>query len=107
MKYQIKLTEPVKQDFKSASGYIALELQNKAAAINLLQEVRASIHSLAETPFRHALVADEVLAAQGFRCFVVHHYLLFYIVREKTETVIIERFLYGRRDWMNILKGEI
>ena len=60
-----------------------------------------NITEYAEQDIRKA----EVLAGQGFRFFTVRNYLVFYIVRKERKTVVIERFLYGRRDWAAVLHG--
>jgi plasmid stabilization system protein ParE len=70
-----------------------------------LNDAEKAIYSLEEMPLRYPLVADEFLASQGFRFFPVHKYLVFYVVREETNIVVIERFLYGKRDWAAILSG--
>jgi toxin ParE1/3/4 len=106
MKYKIQFTGPAKRDLEAVSEYINEELKNKDAAKNLVLLAKEAAFSLEEMPCRHALVRDEMLAGQGFRLLSVRNYLIFYVVREETKTVTIERFLYGRRDWMNILKTE-
>ena len=58
-------------------------------------------------PERYAVVDDEILSREGFRFILIKNYLLFYVVRKETQTVVIQRFLYARRDWMNILKPDI
>ena len=55
-------------------------------------------------PERYAVVDDEILSRGGFRFIQIKNYLLFYIVRKDIQTVVIQRFLYARRDWMSILK---
>ena len=50
------------------------------------------------------LVNDEYLANLGYRLKKVKNYLIFYIIGEDNKYIKIVRFLYGRRDWMNILK---
>ena len=57
-------------------------------------------------PLRYPLVADKVLAGQGIRFFPVNNYLVFYAVRKNKKTVVIERVIYKRRDWLAILKEE-
>jgi len=104
--FQINISQLAEQDMLDCAKYIAGELRNRTAAERLLNDAEEAIYSLEEMPFRYPLANDDVLAQQGFRYFPVHNYLLFYIVREETKTVVIERFLYGRRDWMNLLKGE-
>jgi toxin ParE1/3/4 len=102
--YRIDITEFAEQDISKAVRYIAADLQTQTAADNLLSDVADAINSLEEMPLRHVLADDETLAECGIRFFSVHNYLVFYAVREERKTVVIERFLYGRRDWVAILK---
>jgi plasmid stabilization system protein ParE len=104
--YQIKITEPAERDIQDAAKYISVELRNKIAAVRLLDDLDEAIYSLVEMPSRYALVDDAVLAGQGVRFFPVHSYLVLYTIREKTKTVVIERFIYCRRDWISILRGK-
>ena len=102
--YSIDITEPAEQDIRKAAEYIDTELQNRAAAEKFLDDIEKAIFSLADMPLRYPLVADKILARQGFRFFPVNNYLVFYIVRKKI--VVIERVIYKRRNWATILKEE-
>jgi len=104
--YTIKITESAENDLLDTARYIAKELKNRMAADHLLDDVDKAINSLKEMPQRHAIVVDEVLANLGFRFFPVRNYLIFYVIREENKTVVIERFLYGRRDWITILRND-
>ena len=106
MEYKVTITGPAKRDLNYVSEYISEELQNKAAAKSLILEARKAIRSLNHMPSRHALVNDEFLAGRGIRIFPVKNHIVFYVVREETKTVVIERFLYGKRDWATILKSD-
>ena len=105
--YHINISELAEQDIRKAIEYIDTELQNRTAAENLLGDVEKAIFSLEDMPLRYPLAPDNVLAGWGIRFFPVHKYLVFYVVREQTKTVVIERFLYHRRDWATILKEEV
>lgn len=102
--YKIIVTDPAQKDLRDAVSYISNELKNKQAAFNLLNLVEKTVNSLTDMPERYAIVDDEILSREGFRFITTKNYLLFYIVRKDTQTVVIQRFLYARRDWMNILK---
>ena len=80
--YQIVVTQPARQDLQSALSYLTQELKNPQAA------------------------RDEALRREGIRFFPIKHYLLFYTVRRETNTVVIQRFLYGRRNWADLLRPE-
>ena len=102
--YHIDITEPAENDINEAVKYITDQLLNPSAAGKLIDDVEYAIYSLADMPQRHALVRDEDLAGLGFRFMPVKNYLVFYIIREEKKTVVIQRFLYNRRDWTTILR---
>jgi len=104
--YHVDITKPAENDIYDAAKYIAEQLLNPSAADRLIDDIEHVVNSLNNMPDRHPLVSDEVLARLGFRFIPVNNYLIFYIIREDIKTVVIQRFLYGRRDWVNILKCE-
>ena len=59
---------------------------------------------ISENPKIRPLVRDEYLASLGYRLISVKNYMIFYIIGEDNEHLKIVRFLYCKRDWMNILK---
>jgi len=105
--YHIDITEPAENDIQDAVKYITEHLLNPSAAERLIDDTENAVNSLSNMPDRHAPVKNEVLARLGFRFIPVKNYLVFYIIREEIKTVVIQRFLYGRRDWVNLLKDEI
>ena len=97
--YKIIVTAPAQKNLQNAVSYISNDLKNKQAAFNLID--------LVEETVKYAVVDDEILSREGFRFIQIKDYLLFYVVRKENQTVVIQRFLYARRDWMNILKPDI
>lgn len=85
---------------RSAMG----ELKEPSAAKNLVQKIKTSVMGLAELPFSHALVNDESLTGQGIRQTMVDNYMIFFLASEKDNTVTVIRILYGRGNWINLLK---
>ena len=104
--YSIDITEPAENDIADAVSYISEQLLNPAAAGRLVDDTESAIYSLREMPQRHALVNDDVLARSGIRFIPVKNYLVFYVIREEKKSVVIQRVLYGRRDWASILRNE-
>ena len=104
--YHIDITEPAEDDISKAVKYIAEQLLNPSAARKLVDDAENAVYSLSDMPQRHALVKDDDLARLGFRFMPVKNYLIFYIIREEKKTVVIQRFLYNRRDWATILRGD-
>ena len=102
--YKVIVSVPAENDLRNAVSYISDTLKNETAADALVEEAGKILDSLAEMPQRYAVVKDGYLAGQGIRMVQIKNYLAFYVVRDDSGTVTVLRFLYARRDWMNILK---
>ena len=105
--YEINITETAQADLHNAALYIANTLNNKAAAIRLLDTAEKEISSLVDFPERNPLVRDDLLAANGIRVQTVKKYLAFYAVRNETNSVTVLSIIHSRRDWISILKEDI
>lgn len=104
--YKINITETAENDLHDAALYIANILNNKPAAVRLLDTAESEIASLADFPERNPLVRDAFLAANGIRMQAIKGYLAFYVVRGETKSVTILRIIHSRRDWISILKDD-
>lgn len=104
MNYEIHITKTAEQDLVNAADYISLVLYNPQAADDLLDEVERKTAGLSQFPQQFSLVDDPVLKAWGVRFVPVNNYLIFYTVSETEKRVNIIRFLYGKRNWISILK---
>ena len=106
MIYNVRIMKPAQADMREIYRYIAEELQNPVAAARRISLIDGAIQSLKENPTRYPLARDDYLASKGYRLVVVKNHLVFFIVREKQRAVSVMRILYGRRDWMRLLKAE-
>ena len=100
--FTLNFTTMFRADVKSSVNYIRHTLQAPAAAQRLKEEIKRTYKIIKETPFMYPIVPNDYLASLGFRFTMVKNYMIFYIVAGKQVNII--RFLYGHRDWMNILK---
>ncbi len=107
MKYDIHITRAAEKDLSSAADYIEFVLLNPQAADDLLDEAEDKIGKLSTSPEKFALVDDPVLKAWGIRFTRVDNYIAFYVISEENHTIYILRFLYGKRNWITILKQGI
>ena len=103
--HQIIFAKHFQEDVKSALNYIKNTLQAPAASERLKDEIRKTYKNIKLNPLMYPVVPNVDLASMGFRFTMVKNYMLFYIVEEKRVNII--RFLYGRRNWINILKETI
>lgn len=104
MSYQIHITQTAEHDISESADYIEFVLKNPDAADHLLDLVADRIGSLAENPRIFPIVDDAVLRSWGIRFVVIKNYNTFYTVDEESNRIYIVRFLYGKRDWISILK---
>lgn len=106
MKYKIYVTQAAERDMANAYDYIDLVLKNPTAADHLLDVATEKIGALADFPHKFEVVSDKLLSLWGIRFTVVMNYLAFYTVDDAAQTVNIVRFLYGKSNWMAILKTD-
>ncbi len=105
MIYQIYVTAAAEKDLANAFYYIDYVLKNPLAADALLNEFEDKVNALALYPQKFPVVDDEILADWKIGYTVVKNYLAFYIVDESASAVKIIRFLYGKSNWIAVLKG--
>ena len=101
--FDVFITEPAEQDLRNIAHYISNQLNAPQAALNLIQALHKAIAKLETDALIYPYVRDDRLAALGYRPVIVKNYIIFYVVNEKNKTVDIDRILYGRRDWQNII----
>ena len=106
MKYTIHFTETAARDLNETADYIDHVLLNPSAADNLLDKLQEELRHLEDFPQAHSVVDDPFLKAHNIRFVVVNNYLAFYLVDENKHIVHIIRFLYGKRDWISVLKQD-
>lgn len=105
--YHVHITTAAERDLNRAADYIEFSLKNPSAADNLVDEAEEALSSLSQMPERFALVNDKLLAAWGIRFVQVKNYLAFYTVSQTSDAVYVLRFLYGKSDWMSILRSSM
>jgi len=103
--YSLIITDIAEEDILNTIIYIADVLKAPTAANNLLDEIEKHEEILENTPNIYPLVPDEYLAQNGLRFALIKNYLMFYTINEDEKVVTVIRFLYGRRDWKNILSA--
>ena len=107
MNYRIRITRRAQQDMDHAADYIEFSLKNANAAEALLEEAAHVISGLSQMPERYALADDDLLASWGIRFVRIKNFLAFYRVDRDASTVVVVRFLYGKRNWKSILRHDL
>ena len=92
-------------DLLDIKKYITEELDSPIAAENTLKKILKNIRMLESQPFIGAPLSSIINIDTHYRFLVCGNYLAFYYV--ENEEVFIVRILYGRRDYVKILFGEL
>ena len=101
--YRVYITKPAENDLRDIVRYISSQLNVPITALNMMQTLEKAIAALKTTPCLNPLVRDDRLASMGYRALRIKNYIAFYIVDENEKAVDVDRILYARRDWQNIL----
>jgi plasmid stabilization system protein ParE len=98
------------EDVNKCYKYINEMLEAPMAAEKLKIELLEKIEYIKEKPYSRPLVQDKYLAFLGLRSIKIKNYLLFFKIIEDEDTdekyINIFRFMYSKRDWVNIIKKE-
>jgi plasmid stabilization system protein ParE len=103
MTYEVLVSPSALDDMRGILRYIAENLSAPESALKILDSIETAIRSLSESPKIYAVVSDERLSALGYRKLCVENYLVFFIINDSQKTVEVDRVLYTRRDWQQIL----
>jgi plasmid stabilization system protein ParE len=105
--YKLTFSELINDDIISSISYIKNTLKAPMAAANHVKEIKKKYEKLKRNPFCRPLVSDKYLASKGLRFIMVKNYMLIYNVNEDKNEVYLYRFMYSRRDWINILTDDL
>ena len=103
MEYNLRITDRALDDMAAIHKHIAEILLEPQTALNMIDLLEESINKLRHMPHSRPVVTDARLSLVGYRKLVVKNYIVFFTVDNKASIVNIERVLYGRRDWVQIL----
>jgi plasmid stabilization system protein ParE len=102
--YKLRFSKLFKMDIDSSYNYIKNKLEAPMAADNLIREIMEKLNKIRENPDIRPLVQDKYLAPLGYRLINVKNYAIFYIIGNDKKHIKIIRFLYNKRNWINLLK---
>ncbi len=74
-----------------------------SAAKTFIDAFEEAVGDLSTFPEGRPLVSDFDLARRGYRWIPVGKFMLFYTTDRGAHTVVVERLLYGPRDWAKML----
>jgi len=103
VKYRVDVSDPAEEDLRDILRYISSQLSAPITAMKMVDTIEAALTKLENMPGSYPLVRDDRLASMGYRRLEVKNYTAFFTINEIDKMVDIERILYARRDWANLL----
>lgn len=101
----LHLSAEAQNDLVEIKAYITEKLENPDAALATIGRITKKIRILKNQAYAGAPVSSIADIESDYRFLVSGNYLVFYRAYEKD--VYIDRVLYGRRDYMRILFGDV
>ncbi len=103
VKYRVDLSEPAEEDLRDIVRYISAQLFVPITAIKMMETIEDALSKLSDMPHGYPVLRDDRLASMGYRRVDIKNYTAFFTINEKEKVVDVERVLYARRDWGNLL----
>ena len=103
--YKVSFSPEAVDDLKEIKQYIKDELCNEQAAKNTVAKILKKIKLLSDFPESGSSLSAIVGFDTDYRYLICDNYIAFYRIEDKN--VLIVRVLYGRRNYMQILFGDI
>lgn len=97
---KIVFSPEAKNDLLEIGDYITFRLRNRSAATKLVARIREMIMQLNQFPETGTPIGFSGPSI-AYRYLVCGNYLIFYHLTN--DSVLIDRILYGRRDYLSVL----
>ncbi len=103
MNYNLVITKPAEKDLADILQYISKDLSAPKAANDLLDDILKCYDNISLNPLMYALCDNDRLKSKKYRKAVIKNYIMLYRIDEEKQIIYIMRFIYGRRDYINLL----
>ena len=99
------LSQAAQDDLAGIKAYISEELENPTAALATVGRITKSIRILRNHAMAGAPLSSVANVDNDYRFIVSGNYMVFY--RAIGSEVYVDRILYGRRDYLRVLFGDV
>ena len=103
--YKISFSPEAVDELKEIKRYIKDELCNEQAAKNTVAKILKKIKILSDFPESGSSLSVIIGFDADYRYLICDNYIAFYRIENKN--VLMVRILYGKRNYMQILFGDI
>ena len=103
--FSINLTDGCNNDIKSIADYISSVFLDDDLANKVVLELFADIKKLSYLAPMFSLCENEQLSAKGIRKYRVKKYSIYYVIDDRTNTVIVLRVRHALQDENNFFNN--
>ena len=94
------------EDIRSIHAYVSGTLLEPVVAKNLIDRILKAVGELSTFPLRNPVYEKEPWKSRGLRKMKVGNYLVFYLIDEKSNTVVVLHVFYAGRNLDECLSGD-
>jgi toxin ParE1/3/4 len=103
MENRFVLLPKAKEDLENIFSYIAIELVNPEAALNLVDKFETKFNELLLFPLSYPLIKSKLIFQIDLRKCIVQNYIIVYFYNEIEKLVEIIRVIYSKVDYLDDL----
>ncbi len=107
MKRDVLMTDTAKDDLREIALYLFDQSGDAEIAASFVMELQEQCLALESFPERGAIPKDYVLKALGYRYLTYKHYLIFYLIDENEQSVLIHAFFNEKADYFRYMRKRI
>lgn len=104
MKYNVKYLPLARKDIKKITIYISNTLKKYETSEKYLLSIVDAIENLSLFPYRNSVYLPVKELKFEYRKLLVKNFIVFYFVDEQSQTIVISRVLFHKRNHINHLK---
>ena len=101
--YGFVLTQTAENDIDLAFSYISETLGNPDAVSDLADELEEQIDKICNYPKTGRLVENDFLRRSDVRRALVKSYIIYYLIDDRNNNIVILRFVYSGRNQDEII----
>ncbi len=101
----LHLSREAQKDLRNIRAYISIELENPQAGLSTVGRITKTMRVLKDHAQIGTVLPVEENREYGYRYLLSGSYMIFY--RVCGEDVYVDRVMYGRRDYLHALFGDI
>lgn len=102
-KFKVNITDYAKKQVKNIAKYISEVLKAPQASKAWRDCLFEKISKLDLMPYRYNLVEVEPWRTNGVRCLHVGNFIVFYLIKESTNSIWVTAVVYEKRDQIKAL----